>query len=126
MTNDHTLTPRSGVLHPVDVHAGQQLQRLRKFRGLTQTELGERVGVSMQQIWKYENGKNRMAASTMDALAHALGVLPAYFFDGLDQPEAWGIEEDMAECVKLGRIVQGIESPEVRRGILDLCKTLGG
>lgn len=55
--------------HPVDIYAGQRLKALRHFAGLSQVQLAKRLGRSFQQIQKYEAGTNRMAASTLYAMA---------------------------------------------------------
>lgn len=68
---------------PVDAHVGQRLRLLRKERGLSQTALAARVGVTFQQIQKYETGKNRLSASRLYRLASVLGVDVSAFFDGL-------------------------------------------
>lgn len=76
---------RSGV-HPVDVHVGRAVRVQRKLRGLTQQALAERIGLTFQQVQKYETGANRISASALHAIAGALGVPVAAFFEGL--PEA--------------------------------------
>ena len=58
--------------HPIDAIVGANLRQLRKRAGLSQTELGDRVGVTFQQIQKYENAKNRMSASRLWDCARVL------------------------------------------------------
>ncbi len=72
-----------GRAEPVDVHVGQRLRLLRKERGLSQTALAARVGVTFQQLQKYETGKNRLSASRLYRLAFVLGVDVSAFFVGL-------------------------------------------
>ena len=67
--------------HAADLRAGNRLRELRLLRGLTQMALAERVGVTFQQIQKYENGSNRLSASRIAQIARALDVRPAYFFE---------------------------------------------
>ena len=62
---------------------GVNLQQLRQTRGLNQTELGRRLGVSLQQVQKYESGRDRMAASTAFRAAETLGVEVGALFEGL-------------------------------------------
>lgn len=69
--------------NPIDIHVGQRLRNLRLHRRLTQEELGSLVGVSYQQIQKYEAGTNRISASRLYLLGSHLGVGPQYFFDEL-------------------------------------------
>lgn len=72
-----------GRAEPVDAHVGQRLRLLRKERGLSQTALAARVGVTFQQLQKYETGKNRLSASRLYRLASVLRVDVSAFFDGL-------------------------------------------
>ncbi len=72
-----------GNPHPVDVHVGQQIAFARKAKRLSQTQLGDAIGVTFQQVQKYERGTNRVSASTMFAMMHFLNVPSSYFFDGL-------------------------------------------
>src|SRR5262249_32158193 len=71
------------IAHPTDVHVGAQLRMLRLQHGLSQTGLAERVGLSFQQIQKYETGSNRVSVSRLVDLANALDIPLLVFFDGL-------------------------------------------
>jgi transcriptional regulator with XRE-family HTH domain len=68
--------------NPVDRHVGARIRMQRMVRGLSQTDLGDAVGVSFQQVQKYENGANRVSASRLQQIAKALGATPEFFFDG--------------------------------------------
>ncbi len=72
---------------PVDLdrEIGRRLRRLREARGLSQQALAGRCGLSFQQIQKYENGSNRVPASRLAALCHALDLTPAAFFAHQDE-----------------------------------------
>ncbi|MGZ9719105.1 helix-turn-helix domain-containing protein [Rhizobium miluonense] len=72
--------------HPVDIHVGQQLRIRRVHSNLSQTELGQKVGLSYQQVQKYESGKNRISASMLYDIASGLNMPVRCFFDGLPQP----------------------------------------
>ena len=74
----------AGVPHPVDVDVGPQLKKLRGHRQLSQQALAGKLGLTFQQIQKYEGGKNRLSASRMYEIGAHLDVSPAYFFEGLD------------------------------------------
>jgi transcriptional regulator with XRE-family HTH domain len=74
------MTTRSA--RPVDVLVGQNIRICRMQRGLSQTELAERVGLTFQQIQKYEKAANRVGASRLIQVADALGVPLATLFDG--------------------------------------------
>jgi transcriptional regulator with XRE-family HTH domain len=69
--------------HPVDLHVGARILLRGRARGLGQAALGAAVGLSFQQIQKYETGANRVSASRLAAIGTALGVPAAWFFDGL-------------------------------------------
>ena len=69
--------------HPVDTHVGGVLRDLRTARGLSQSDLAVRLGLSFQQVQKYERGANRISASKLFELAQILGEDPAVFFAGL-------------------------------------------
>ena len=73
---------------PVDVHVGLRIRNRRKELGLSQTNLGEAIGVTFQQLQKYERGVNRIGASRLAAIAGALGVPIGYFFpdDSAEMP----------------------------------------
>ena len=70
--------------HPIDVEVGGRVRLLRTAQGMNQTTLGQRCGVSFQQVQKYETGVNRMSASRLCQVAAALGVTPASLFDGIE------------------------------------------
>jgi transcriptional regulator with XRE-family HTH domain len=69
----------------VDQHVGAQIKSRRQELGLTQVEIAEALGVTFQQVQKYERGSNRIAASKLWLVAKCLDVSPAYFFEGLEQ-----------------------------------------
>jgi transcriptional regulator with XRE-family HTH domain len=79
----------------IDVLVGQRIRALRCARELSQADLGNLVGVTFQQIQKYENGANRVSASRLLAMAQALGVPVSHFFEGLemDSPDRPPAEE---------------------------------
>ncbi len=70
--------------HPVDVHVGGRIRQRRWMLGITQQDLAERLGVSFQQVQKYESGTNRVSASRLWMIAVLLGVPVTFFFEGLD------------------------------------------
>lgn len=67
--------------HPVDVHVGALIRIRRHEIGASQSDLAEAIGVSFQQIQKYERGSNRVSASALVKIATALGVTASYFLD---------------------------------------------
>ena len=72
---------------PIDIFVGKRVRERRRQENLSQTALAARLGVTFQAVQKYESGGIRIAASTLYRLCHALGVGPAYFFEGyVDAP----------------------------------------
>jgi len=71
---------RSG--NPIDKHVGAQVRMRRLTLGLSQTNLADGVGVTFQQVQKYERGANRISASRLQQIANVLQVEPSFFFDG--------------------------------------------
>lgn len=77
------LTRVGEMANPVDVHIGERLRARRVAAGLTQNQLGSKVGIAGQQIQKYECGENRISISRMWAIARALDVPMTFFYEGL-------------------------------------------
>jgi len=67
---------------PIDKHVGSMVRIRRKTLGMSQQKLGDAIGITFQQIQKYENGTNRIGSSRLQQIAHILHVPPASFFDG--------------------------------------------
>ena len=111
--------------HPVDVHVGRRVRQRRWVLGMTQQQLANAVGIKFQQIQKYETGANRVSASRLWDIAHALGVPVAFFFEGLDA-EARAAERDPLtdkEALELVRAYYAIPVSQ-RRGLLDLAQVM--
>jgi transcriptional regulator with XRE-family HTH domain len=75
------------MAHPVDVHVGRKLKQIRTLRRFSQTDVATRLGLSFQQVQKYEIGSNRIAASRLFELAQIFEIQPSYFFEGLDDED---------------------------------------
>ncbi|MCW1413512.1 helix-turn-helix domain-containing protein [Rhizobium sp. 1AS11] len=69
--------------HPVDAHVGQRILLARQAKRMSQKVLADQLGITFQQIQKYEKGKNRVSASVLYGITCALDVPATYFFDGL-------------------------------------------
>ena len=70
--------------HSIDIHVGWRVRERRSLLRMTQQQLGEKTGISYQQIMKYETGANRIGASRMWDIAAAMEVPVSFFFEGLD------------------------------------------
>ncbi len=108
---------------PIDQHVGGQLRLRRAQAGMTQTELGAKVGLSFQAVQKYETGENRISASRLYQLARVLNVSLPYFFDGLDEtgnPEqAVGVSDlTRKEASMVLGAYYGIKDPRLRSACL--------
>ena len=127
--------------NPIDVHVGSRVRLQRMLRGISQEKLGERLGLTFQQIQKYEKGVNRIGASRLFDLSNVLGVPIQFFYDeapiggSRTQPEA-GFAERSADAyvfeflntregLELNRAFARITDPKTRRAILDLVRTIG-
>ena len=132
----------TGVASPVDVHVGSRLRVRRTLLGMSQTMLGEAIGLTFQQLQKYEKGKNRISASRLFALSRVLDVPIAYFFDDMSSevaassPAQGGgkakklpsYEPDpmvKRETLELVRAYYKIRDPQVRKRLYELTKALG-
>lgn len=82
-SEDHMNAPGIKQTQPVDRHVGIRIRTRRKLMGITQQELGRRLGLTFQQVQKYERGANRIGASRLYQLAEILEVPVAWFFEGL-------------------------------------------
>ena len=70
-------------IHPVDVFVGQRLRQRRISLGITQEDMANALGLSFQQVQKYEKGMNRMSSSRLWEIGRIVGVEVAYFFEGM-------------------------------------------
>lgn len=136
-----TITRRGEGPHPIDVHVGSRLRLRRTLLGLSQEKLGEAVGITFQQLQKYERGTNRISASRLYHLSQVLEVPVSFFFDDMPTggPEPAGSQQIQVpsetdeiealakrETLELVRAYYRIQSPAVRRRAFDLIKVLGG
>ena len=118
-----------GVPRPVDVHVGARLRLRRTLMGFTQTKLGDAVGLTFQQIQKYERGSNRIGASRLFQFSQVLDVPVSFFFDEMAEevmatggrrtaaaevPKPEGDPLTRRESLELVRAYYGIGDPKVR------------
>ena len=124
--------------NPVDVHVGARIRLRRNMIGMSQEKLGESLGITFQQIQKYEKGMNRVGASRLQAIGNILNVPVTFFFDDMpgqsDKPKGFDEESETtyvvgflksSEGIQLARAFAKITDAKVRRKILDLVRTLG-
>ena len=131
-----------GTPDEVDVHVGKRLKIRRSLLGLSQEKLAEAIGLTFQQIQKYERGLNRISAGRLFELSKILEVPIPYFYEGLrgrgsedqraygfsDNEQApFGGEEDLMqskETLDLLRIYYSIEDADMRKDILKFIKSM--
>jgi transcriptional regulator with XRE-family HTH domain len=132
----------TGKPHPVDVHVGARLRQRRTLLGMTQTDLGDALGLTFQQVQKYENGKNRISASRLYDLSRVLDVSIEHFFEDMplevaasSLPKGRGRAKELPsyepdpmvkrETLELVRAYYNIEGADVRKRVYELTKGLG-
>ena len=125
--------------NPVDIHVGKRLRQRCSLLGMSQEKLGESLGLTFQQVQKYERGTNRIGSSRLHRLASILDVSVGYFFEGLEdgsvpppvgeqaEPPARAEADPMGrrETLEFVRTYLRIENALVRRRVFDLIKSLG-
>ncbi len=114
--------------HSIDFHVGQRVRQRRWTVRMTQQQLGEKTGISYQQIQKYETGANRIGASRMWDIAAAMEVPVSFFFEGLDgqAPDTGMVRGDPLtdkEALNLVRTYHAIPKNQ-RRHLFDLACAL--
>lgn len=109
--------------HWVDVHVGTQLKMVRLLRGLSQQKVAQLVGVSFQQIQKYEEGRNRISASRLYDFSLVLKVPAARFFDGTERGSGQSMNFSEEEA-KFIAAFSRIEAPELRAIFGELITSL--
>lgn len=146
-SEDPTYAPEAGNernarrANTVDTHVGARLRLRRMLLGMSQEKLGEQLGLTFQQVQKYEKGVNRVGASRLFDLAQVLGVPVQYFYDEL-APDAGhsdnhihGMSERPTESfvvdflgtregLELNKAFTRVTDPKVRRAIIELVRTL--
>jgi len=139
-------TEKEGRPSPIDVHVGSRIRLRRTLLGMSQERLGEALGLTFQQVQKYERGVNRVGASRLFDLSRVLDVPISFFFD--DMPEtlsatfggtpmprrALGLSESQEgfgddamsrrETLELVRAYYRITDPAVRKRVFELMKSL--
>jgi len=132
-----------GTPHPVDIHVGSRVRLRRTMLGMSQEKLGDAVGLTFQQIQKYERGANRIGSSRLYQFSHILSVPVAFFFEdmpsealsssskslasGMSDNDQSGLDQDpMArqETLELVRAYYRIQDPKVRKKLYELLRSM--
>jgi transcriptional regulator with XRE-family HTH domain len=120
------------VPNPIDVHVGNRVRMRRLLLGMNQETLANALGLTFQQVQKYEGGANRVSASRLSAMAEILGVPISYFFgdlrtdDAADSPEDQRLREHLQrpETIEFIRLYYAISDQKIRRQFLEMAKVL--
>lgn len=107
--------------NPVDVWVGARIRSARLIVAMSQTTLANTLGVTFQQVQKYEKGRNRVSSSRLKAIANALGREVAWFFEG--SPESTDLRRDTATddpCHRLGITEEGLALARAYNAITDI------
>lgn len=118
--------------NPIDIHVGARVRMRRKMLSLSQSDLGKAVGITFQQVQKYENGANRISSSRLQQFSNVLKVPIPFFFEGVPTSEKGG--EDVAaditqlfstsEGLTLARSFLKIKSKKTRRQIVEIVDAM--
>lgn len=124
--------------NPIDIHVGARVRLRRTMLGLSQEKLGESLGITFQQIQKYEKGANRIGASRLQKLSEILKTPVSFFFEdapgstpnsegGFADGESPNYVVDFlssSEGLQLNKAFANIKDPKVRKKIIDLVRSL--
>jgi transcriptional regulator with XRE-family HTH domain len=119
--------------NPVDLHVGSRVRMRRKMLGISQERLAEALGLTFQQVQKYERGANRVSASKLYEIARFLSTPVSYFFEGLAETPGGETSETgqtvhdflmTSEGLELAGSFPRINNPRLRRRLLDLVRTM--
>ncbi|MBX5156303.1 MULTISPECIES: helix-turn-helix domain-containing protein [unclassified Rhizobium] len=122
--------------NPIDIHVGSRIRLRRTMLGMSQEKLGESLGITFQQIQKYEKGTNRVGASRLQNISNILNVPVSFFFEDApgENSGAGGMETSSSnyvvdflsssEGLQLNRAFVKISDPKVRRKVVELVKAL--
>src|SRR5580658_7710118 len=120
----------TGIPNPIDVHVGKRIRIRRLLLGMNQETLATALGLTFQQVQKYEHGANRVSASRLSAMADILRVPISYFFGDLSAPDAVVDPADRErrerlqrpETIELIRLFYAVTDSQVRHQFLDMVK----
>src|ERR1700733_13887422 len=112
--------------NPIDLLVGSRIRKFRKGRKLSQAQLGKKLGVTFQQVQKYENGKNRVGASRLQMISTALNVPVGQFFTddaGTSRTSAKPLTFD-PQALRLAEAFTRLNDKELRNSILDMVEAI--
>lgn len=114
------------MYHPTDVHIGRRIRERRVSIGMSQSALAEHLGITFQQVQKYESGANRVGGSRLWDISQALDVSIGHFFEGLEGLNGKTASDEpplSRQSLELARAINGIPESELKQQIVKLVKT---
>jgi transcriptional regulator with XRE-family HTH domain len=123
----------TGIPNPIDIHVGKRIRMRRLLLNMNQETLANALGLTFQQVQKYEFGRNRVSASRLKQMSEILEVPIEFFFGDLpsDGASQTAKEQDRRdrmerpETIELIRLYYAIDDPEVRQRLLEMIKSVG-
>src|SRR5205085_691083 len=112
----------TGVPDPIDVHVGSRIRTRRIYLDMRQEELARKVGLTFQQVQKYESGANRVSASRLWEIAAILNMPVAYFFPTKNGEDQAGNYSQDPESIQLVRLYYEMADPGMRQQLFDTVK----
>jgi transcriptional regulator with XRE-family HTH domain len=126
--------------NPIDKHVGSRVRMRRMMLSMSQEKLGDALGLTFQQVQKYEKGTNRIGASRLQQISHILQVPVAFFFEGApnlpgqatdglrEAPSPAYVSDFLAtsEGLALTKAFMRIKEPKLRRRVVELVKEIAG
>ncbi len=108
-----------------DVHIGHRVREARLAKGLSQTELGNELGISFQQVQKYEKGTNRIGSGRLWAISRILGTPVSFFFEGLSTEDSAPEDHPLSRgTIKAAKELSEINDPEIKSQVMRLIKAV--
>lgn len=107
--------------NPIDVFVGSRVRMRRLMIGLSQERLADGLGITFQQVQKYEKGTNRIGASRLQAIADILGVHPSFFFQEDDKAQSRGAVADIHESQEISSFVASKEGIALNKAFLKIA-----
>jgi len=112
------------MVHPVDTHVGKRIKEIRTIRGLTQSNVADHLGISFQQLQKYETGANRVSASRMFELSKLLNITPSFFFEGLEGQNYDSMPPMDMETARIASALSSIKNKKLKNRINTLISEI--
>ena len=122
--NVHGAPRRANRASEIDQYVGGRIRERRVMLGLSQQQMSDLIGVTYQQAHKYERGINRISAGRLYEISQVLGVPVSYFFDGLEENNAYELSSRQRMCLELSRNFASISNERHQEALSSLARAL--